>query len=390
MYIAMRMIVMVLIVIALLSTASCTFSHGLSCEGLLETPQGKLAVVALVILAAGKNIICGLAVVMLFIVLTNTHREGFCGSRKTGTYPTAKNSSMSVDLIPCGDGIYTINDGTTDYYEIDTNSSPRPSIKPLNGASGVNWSCSNCSGDRPGTTGCGGDLPFPNNPGDPRNKSGGLYVTKKIQDDNCKKQGEDKALSSGGEQFYTTLSNCEKVYMNFSKMKDTVVPGVGGGATGIIDCRKQCVAAGKNCNAYLIDEAGDQCHNYKFEDGNKITAYCKPGGDHEYFGQLKYTDDQMKSAKDLKFDKETLLNQPAYKRAFNKKVCDPRWAQNSSQNRAALVEMTDSIDITLNRACNPCDKTSDCNYTIHAGKGADQLEANQLLKPQSENDVPNN
>jgi len=79
MYIAMlmRLIVMVLIAIALLSSASCMFNNDGSCDRFLESTGGKLAVVAVAILAASQHLLCGLLVALIFVMVTNVHRDGF-------------------------------------------------------------------------------------------------------------------------------------------------------------------------------------------------------------------------------------------------------------------------------------------------------------------------
>jgi hypothetical protein len=79
MYIAMvmRLIVMVLIAVALLSSASCMFNNDGSCDRFLETTQGKLAVVAVAILAASQHLLCGLMIALIFVMVTNVHRDGF-------------------------------------------------------------------------------------------------------------------------------------------------------------------------------------------------------------------------------------------------------------------------------------------------------------------------
>tara|TARA_X000000950_G_scaffold247877_1_gene306524 strand:- start:1249 stop:1710 length:462 start_codon:yes stop_codon:yes gene_type:complete len=48
-----------------------------SCDSFLETTHGKLAVVAIAILAASQHIICGLVVALVFVMITNVHRDGF-------------------------------------------------------------------------------------------------------------------------------------------------------------------------------------------------------------------------------------------------------------------------------------------------------------------------
>lgn len=73
----MRLIVMVLIAIALLSSASCMFNNDGSCDRFLETTGGKLAVVAVAILAASQHLLCGLVVALIFVIVTNVHRDGF-------------------------------------------------------------------------------------------------------------------------------------------------------------------------------------------------------------------------------------------------------------------------------------------------------------------------
>lgn len=93
----LRLIVMVLIAVALLSTASCMFDPNTSCEGVLETPQGKLAVVAVIILAAGQNLICGLVIAILFVMFTNNdYREGLSGK---GTSDDALVTLDKTDLL---------------------------------------------------------------------------------------------------------------------------------------------------------------------------------------------------------------------------------------------------------------------------------------------------
>lgn len=76
----MRLIVMILIAIALLSSASCMLNNDGSCDSFLETTHGKLAVVAIAILAASQHIICGLVVALVFVMITNIHRDGFTGA----------------------------------------------------------------------------------------------------------------------------------------------------------------------------------------------------------------------------------------------------------------------------------------------------------------------
>lgn len=73
----MRLIVMVLIAIVLLSSASCMFNNDGSFHRFIETTHGKLAVVAVAILAAGQHIFCGLVVAFVFVMVTNVHKEGF-------------------------------------------------------------------------------------------------------------------------------------------------------------------------------------------------------------------------------------------------------------------------------------------------------------------------
>ena len=77
----MRLIAMVLIAIALLSSASCIFNNDGSCDSFLETPGGKLAVVAVAILAASQHLLCGLLVALIFVIVTNVHREGFTDTK---------------------------------------------------------------------------------------------------------------------------------------------------------------------------------------------------------------------------------------------------------------------------------------------------------------------
>ena len=79
MYIAMfvRLIVIVLIAIALLSSTACLFTNDQSCGQFLETVHGKVAVVAVAILAASQHLLCGLVIAIILVLLTNTHREGF-------------------------------------------------------------------------------------------------------------------------------------------------------------------------------------------------------------------------------------------------------------------------------------------------------------------------
>ena len=73
----MRLITIVLIVIAILSSASCMFNKNDSCDNFLETTSGKLAIIVLAILAASQHLICGLVVALLFVMVTNVHRDGF-------------------------------------------------------------------------------------------------------------------------------------------------------------------------------------------------------------------------------------------------------------------------------------------------------------------------
>ena len=81
----MRLIVMVLIAIALLSSASCMFSNNGSCDRFLETTHGKLAVVAVAILAASQHLLCGLVVALVFVMVTNVHRDGFTDTTRAKT-----------------------------------------------------------------------------------------------------------------------------------------------------------------------------------------------------------------------------------------------------------------------------------------------------------------
>lgn len=79
MYIAMlmRLIVMVLIAIALLCSAPCMFNNNDSCGRFLDTTRGKLAVVVVAVLAASQHLLFGLVVALVFVMVTNVHRDGF-------------------------------------------------------------------------------------------------------------------------------------------------------------------------------------------------------------------------------------------------------------------------------------------------------------------------
>lgn len=99
MYIAMlmRLIVMVLIAIALLSSASCIFNNDGYCDSFLETTHGKLAVVAVAILAASQHIICGLVVALVFVMVTNVHRDGFTDTTGADTNLVKLDTNMLME-----------------------------------------------------------------------------------------------------------------------------------------------------------------------------------------------------------------------------------------------------------------------------------------------------
>ena len=69
-------IIIVLIAIAVMSFASCGFNTNESCDEWLHTWRGKVALVAIAIIAASQHIICGLVIILLFIIYTNNFREG--------------------------------------------------------------------------------------------------------------------------------------------------------------------------------------------------------------------------------------------------------------------------------------------------------------------------
>ena len=107
----MRLIAMVLIAIALLSSATCLFTNDRSCAQFLETPHGKLAVVAVAILAASQHLLCGLAIAIVFVIFTNNDsREGLTG--KAASDPWCQNmvktygeAAMSQPTYPSSFGI---------------------------------------------------------------------------------------------------------------------------------------------------------------------------------------------------------------------------------------------------------------------------------------------
>ena len=77
MYIAMNMkkVVMALSAVALLCSVSYLFTN-MSLYQFLLSPVGKILIVALAILSSGHHLLYGLAVALVFVLLTNSLREG--------------------------------------------------------------------------------------------------------------------------------------------------------------------------------------------------------------------------------------------------------------------------------------------------------------------------
>ena len=80
-------------------------------------------------------------------------------------------------------------------------------------------------------------------------------------------------------------------------------------------------------------------------------------------------------------DTNTLLKQPSLKRTYRKKICDPRFALLSEDNKKLLKNMNTQMELTYPEGlCNPCSKPSKgCYFNITSG--GDQLQAKQDLKP---------
>lgn len=53
------------------------FNNDGSCDRFLETTQGKLAIIIVAVLAASQHILYGLVVALIFVMVTNVHRDGF-------------------------------------------------------------------------------------------------------------------------------------------------------------------------------------------------------------------------------------------------------------------------------------------------------------------------